>query len=405
LLFFTVSRISDQYQTSTITEPAVAIKGESVQPSAKINKANPILSQETETAKPDRTSGDITSSRISNAQTAGIPVSGKAEEKVKTTLPGNDLATKPDANPGSQANKVQPENVLLGNEIASNNEIPVQSENSIDPLTQNGSVFSGDLSAKEKIKTETETRSIIFEKEPYPITTAPSLKVVAPTEPVSDKKANHFALAMGYLPENINNGTDNSLFHNVDLTASYNKEKVRYNTSVGMAYNEEELKFDMNYDVNSYVTAVGPGGHLDTLSKNVANMESQYMGTEKHKYVTYNLGMGRRLFNAGKFSTWISFGAGFGVKLNEPDLITSTANSVKNQYNANIVSVSSSKPVYNDVNVNFMTGIDFNYKVFSRLSISFAPVSRWYFKPVLSKNNQATDELTLGFRTGMKFDF
>jgi hypothetical protein len=134
-------------------------------------------------------------------------------------------------------------------------------------------------------------------------------------------------------------------------------------------------------------------------------MESEYLGTEKHKYITYNLGFGRKLFSSGKFSTWINAGAGFGIKLNEPDLIISTANSVKGQYNALNVSISASGPVYNDVNVNFMTGIDFNYKVFTRLTISFAPVSRWYFKPVLSKDNQATDELTLGFRTGMKFDF
>jgi hypothetical protein len=67
--------------------------------------------------------------------------------------------------------------------------------------------------------------------------------------------------------------------------------------------------------------------------------------------------------------------------------------------------VSTDKPVYNDVNVNFVTGIDFNYAVIKRLSISFSPTSRWYFKPMLSKNNQATDELTFGFKTGLKFVF
>ena len=115
--------------------------------------------------------------------------------------------------------------------------------------------------------------------------------------------------------------------------------------------------------------------------------------------------MGRRLFSKGKFSTWINAGAGFGVRLNNPDLVSTTENSIKNQYNASITSVSSSKPVYNDVNVNFVTGIDFNYEVLNRLSIYFTPTSRWYFKPVLSINNQPTDELTLGFKTGVKFDF
>jgi hypothetical protein len=57
------------------------------------------------------------------------------------------------------------------------------------------------------------------------------------------------------------------------------------------------------------------------------------------------------------------------------------------------------------LNVSFITGIDFNYRFLNKLSFTFTPTSRWYFKPVLSKNNQPTDELTLGFKTGIKFDF
>jgi hypothetical protein len=195
------------------------------------------------------------------------------------------------------------------------------------------------------------------------------------------------------------------LFHNVDFTASYNKEKVRFNTSLGMAYNEEQLEFDMNYNINTPVTATGPDGLMDTIGYNVASMESQYQGTEKHQYFTYNLGLGRRLFKAGNFSTWINAGAGFGIKLNDPDLISATEKKIQNQYNAQITSVNTNKPVYNDVNVNFVTGIDFSYKFFNRLSLTFSPTSRWYFKPVLTVNNQPTDELSLGFKTGMKFDF
>ena len=98
-------------------------------------------------------------------------------------------------------------------------------------------------------------------------------------------------------------------------------------------------------------------------------------------------------------------GAGFGILLNNPDLVAFTANSVKNQYNSLNVSVNSTKPEYNDVNVNFVTALDFNYKILNRLSITVTPTSRWYVKPVLSLDNQATDELTLGFRTGIKFGF
>lgn len=231
------------------------------------------------------------------------------------------------------------------------------------------------------------------------------LKYYTPDEKLPGRKNNHFALAMDYLPENISNGNGNSMFHNVDVTASYNKEKVRFNTSLGMAYNEEQLVFAMNYNVNTPVLATGPDGSRDTVGYDVAMLESQYQGTEKHQYLTYNLGIGKRLFQIGKFSSWINAGAGFGLKLNEPDLIASTKKNLTNQLDAEVTEVTSNKPLYNDVNVNFVTGIDFNYRILNHLSISFTPTSRWYFKPVLSQNNQATDELTLGFKTGVKFEF
>ncbi len=246
--------------------------------------------------------------------------------------------------------------------------------------------------------------SILLKKQDNQLV-SPPVKYYSPVEPVSGSEKNNFALTMNYLPENIYNGTDNSLFHNVDVTASYNKEKVRFNTSLGMAYNEEQLVFEMNYDVNIPVTATGPGGHVDTVGYAVEALNSEYQGTEKHQYFTYNLGIGRKLFSFGKFSSWFNAGAGFGVKLNDPDIIASTEKKIQNQYNAKITSVNTNQPVYNDVNVNFVTGIDFSYKLFNRLSLSFTPTSRWYFKPVLTVSGQATDELTLGFKTGMKFDF
>lgn len=281
----------------------------------------------------------------------------------------------------------------------------VPTEIKAEPLTQNTAIHDVSVPLQEIANTAIEPKIAALQEEQKNTSGRPAVKYYTPKELKQAVSANHFALAMNYLPENINNGTDNSLFHNVDFTASYNKEKVRYNTSLGMAYNEEQLNFDMNYDIKTPVTAVGPGGKIDTLSYDVASIESQYQGTEKHQYLTYNLGIGRKLFSIGKFSSWINAGAGFGIRLNNPDLISKTEKTIKGQYNALITSVNISKPVYNDVNVNFVTGIDFNYRILNRISLTFTPTSRWYFKPVLMKDNQATDELTLGFRTGMKFDF
>jgi len=407
LLFLTVSRISDQYQATTKPGTQVARQEQAIIPAPSAGKENPVLSQENSSQGPNKNDGNKPAGNKAGATSTVVPVTLSAQ----TGTSGKPVNITASATAASIQQPTifssEPVNLPQDKMIIPTNEIPALSENIPDPLTQNGSEKEGVIQGTEAETAQTapETRSILFQKEPYAVSPPPDLKYYAPTEPKPAGNKNNFALAMGYFPENMDNGTNTSLFHNVDLTASYNKEKVRFNTSFGMAYNEEQLQFEVNYDINTPVTAMGPGGKLDTLSFNNASMESEYLGTAKHKYVTYNLGFGRRLFSAGKFSTWISAGAGFGIKLQDPDLVTSTANSVKGQFNAQNVSVSSSGPVYNDVNVNFVTGIDFNYNILSKLSISFAPVSRWYFKPVLSKNNEATDELTLGFRTGLKFEF
>lgn len=216
---------------------------------------------------------------------------------------------------------------------------------------------------------------------------------------------NNLAIAMNYQPESVYNGAQNSLFHNVDLTASYNKEKVRFTTSFGMAYNEEQFELAVNYDQYRPVTVPGPNGTTDTISYTITNYDSELTGTEKHEYLTYGLGFARKLFAVGKFSTWINAGAGFAVKLNTTDLKKSTTEELEKKYNAEVNNISINQPIYNPWNVNFVTGIDFNYRLLDKLSFTFTPVSRWYFKPLLVQNNQATDELTLGFRTGVKFDF
>jgi len=300
--------------------------------------------------------------------------------------------------------EAQPDLSVSENIVYLTTDLPLADEHAADMLAGISMPYAESLPGSAILNSGSEkTTSVLLQKQNIQPITPP--KYYTPKEPETGKNKNYFALAMNYLPENIDNGTTTSLFHNVDLTASYNKEKVRFNTSIGMAYNEEELVFDMNYDVKTPVTAVGPGGSLDTVGYDVSRMESQYQGTEQHQYVTYNLGLGRKLFRIGNFSTWITAGAGFGIMVNDADLIASTEKKIQNQYNAQINKVESSQPVYNDVNVNFVTGLDFNYRILKRISISFAPTSRWYFKPVLTQNNQPTDELTLGFKTGMKFDF
>lgn len=230
-------------------------------------------------------------------------------------------------------------------------------------------------------------------------------KYITPSETKTNQPFRNLGLAMSYHPETMYNGEGNSMFHNLDLTASYNKEKVRFTTSIGMAYNSEQFELAVNFDKYQPVTGPGPNGTTDTISYTITNFDSELTGTEKHEYLTYGFGVARKIFKIGKLSSWFNAGAGVGVKLNTVDIKKSTTKMLESKYNAEVNSISVNQPVYNPWNLNITTGIDFNYQVLKKLSITFAPISRWYFKPVLMQNNQATDEFTMGFRTGMKLDF
>ena len=374
LLFFAVSRVIDTNENNT-SVPALALKE---QPEVKTAPQNQSITPHPAQIQNQNQHINTVSNRTNTPPSA---VAKSAFVETESTFIPSD------------------------NEIAINQDIAIIQLDTAYSLSREIAVLETLLAAEELAVEEQNSPVSLMQKQPdNAIITAP-VKYYTPKDPQDSKSTNHFALGMYYLPENIDNGDGTSLFHNVNVTASYNKEKVRYNTSLGMAYNEEQLVFDMNYNINTPVMGTGADGQLDTLGYRVDKMESQYEGTEKHQYFTYNLGLGRKLFSAGKFSTWISAGAGFGIRLNDPDIIATTEKSIKGQYNAQITSVQTSQPEYNDVYVNFATGIDLNYRLLKRLSFTFTPTSLWYFKPVLTKDNQPTDELTLGFKTGMKFDF
>lgn len=381
LLFFSVSRISDNRQ------PARIASGISPQEQA--------IKLTTLPALPDP-------SKPAASQQYQSPISDRNKTVIHPANPAEVFATVIQETTAVENAKEQ---VKSGNEIALAHDPTVTEKKITEYLIKSPVTSEVSFPVDATLNTPPETKSILFEKEQNsPVASSPLL-YTDPNEPAAVSKISHFSVAMEYLPENIANGTGTSLFHNVDLAASYTKNKLRVNTSLGMAYNQDQVVFDMNYDIQSAITAYGPGGKLDTLGYSLDKIESQYQGTEKHQYFTYNLGIGGRLFSFGKFSSWVNVGTGFGFSLNNPDLISATANSIKAQYNTLNASVNTSEPAYSDMYINLTTGINFNYRILNKLSLSVTPLSRWYFKPVLTQNNKATDDVTFGFSTGIKYDF
>lgn len=212
-------------------------------------------------------------------------------------------------------------------------------------------------------------------------------------------------LAANYLPESLENGSGSSMFHNFGLMASLGNEKTRIQSSIGMAYNSEHRVYDVDYTQFIPITVPIPGTGKDSTAIMEASGASQLEGTERHQYFTYDLGMGKRLFSVGKMTTWLNTGAGLAVKLDDASLKETTIKTINQHNNSQVNRIDLEIPDYNGLNINLMAGLDFNYRIMDRLSLSFAPTSRYYIRPVLEKNGASTDSFSFGFRSGMKFEF
>ncbi|MDD3738608.1 MAG: hypothetical protein PHP31_04875 [Lentimicrobiaceae bacterium] len=225
----------------------------------------------------------------------------------------------------------------------------------------------------------------------------------------TNAKSNNFALAVNYLPENVYNGISNSMFHNVGLTAGFEKEKVKFFANVGMSFNSEKYEMAVNYETYKPMLGhVTPGSEdPDTLGFRVTNHNSNMFINANYNYFTTSFGVGRKVFSVGNFSTWISSAAGFGLMTSQSDINKIGETSFKNMpYFRQINETEIEAPNYNNFYVDMLLGLDLNYKIIDKLSVTLTPVGRWFFKPIfIGKDNQPTDELTLGIKTGIRYNF
>jgi hypothetical protein len=217
--------------------------------------------------------------------------------------------------------------------------------------------------------------------------------------PVAPAIPRKLALALGYLPESLSNGYNSTLFHNVDLTASLDLKKYRFSSRLGMGYNAEHL----DYTVKSTPNFDGMGNSADSTAGMMESV-SQFEGTEKHGFISWDIGAGRKLLTTRKLTTWVNAGAGMAVRVNNASLRDVTVETLKSSYNATVNSIDIESPDYNRVNMSLITGIEFDYRLLKRLSLTLQPQARYYFLPIFTNAENSPDSFSLGFRTGMKFD-
>lgn len=213
---------------------------------------------------------------------------------------------------------------------------------------------------------------------------------------------NNFSLAVNYSPEELYNGIDNSMFHNFDVIAGIQKNNFKITSSVGLIMNTESYNVDVGYEALMPQKSSTSG---DEESYTVRSYNSELTAKEQNRFFSYSFGAGHKLFSIGKFSAWINTSAGLAVKINKNELERNISHNINSAHKAKINSTSIEKPLLNNFQLNIITGLDFNYSIYNKLSLSVSPINRWYLKSVFINNGKSTDDASFGIRTGIKYNF
>lgn len=220
--------------------------------------------------------------------------------------------------------------------------------------------------------------------------------------------ANHpvrsFALGMNYMPEQVTANAGVALMNTFDLGATYSGDMYRVQSSIGLSYNKAEFTYDLAYNQVVEIPVQLPGQRPDTMELVTSNSFSNLTDIEKHQYLTYSLGAGRKLISKGKLSAWLNAGAGIAVKLDKSNTYDETVSKIQHQEtHGNIEEIKTNLPSFSSYYFNLHSGIDINYQIFKRLSLSFTPNTRYYLHPVLESENESSDKFSIGFTSGLKF--
>lgn len=227
---------------------------------------------------------------------------------------------------------------------------------------------------------------------------------IYPEPPVDKPSVKSFSLGMNYMPEQVSANAGVAMINNIDLGAIYSGDKYRVQSSIGVSYNKAEFTYDLAYNQVVEIPVQLPGQRPDTMEIVTSNSFSNLTDIEKHQYLTYTLGAGRKLISKGKISAWLNAGAGIAVKLDKSNTYDETVTKIQHQEtHGNIEDISTNLPSFNSYYLNLNSGIDINYQLFKRLSLSFAPITRYYIRPLLQSDNESSDKFSLGFTSGLKF--
>lgn len=306
----------------------------------------------------------------------------------------NTHRTKPKADPVNNANFLA-ESATTNNSL---NSLAENTTNTTESLQSNkDNIVVADNSGAGNTSTvfQVDEKPIVFQDlnlNPYPV------------EPEINSENRFFSLAMDYLPEQITANAGTALINSIGVGATYQGAKYRVHTGIGLAHNTADFTYDLSYNQTINVPVYIPGQGYDTLRYTNNSEFSNLNSSEEHQYFTYNLGGGRVLFSKGKFSLWLNAGASVALKLDKSNNHDETISKLKDlDTHGNIDDIETNLPVFNRYYFNLNTGLDFSYNIFKRLSLTVAPVTRYYITPVIQSQGETPDKYSLSFMSGLKY--
>ena len=224
-------------------------------------------------------------------------------------------------------------------------------------------------------------------------------------EPDDNKsRIKSFSLGLEYLPEQVTANAGVAMINGIGVGATLSGDKFRVQTSIGLAYNKTNFNYDLSYSQVVKELVYLPGQGYDTLRREYKSDFSNLNSNEEHQYFTYNAGAGRKIISKGKLSAWLNAGAGIGVKLDKANNREETVSKIQHlDTYGNIEDIEIDLPSFNGYYFSLNSSLDFNYLILKRLSISIAPITRYYLQPVMITEGETPDKFSFGFTSGIKF--
>jgi hypothetical protein len=233
-------------------------------------------------------------------------------------------------------------------------------------------------------------------------------KTVPPPLPKKAYQPKGFSLGIDYLNEPVSNpdqGT--SVYHSFGLMAQYQVPTIEFRSGIGISYYAIPADLSAQYRSlsNSYFghdTLINNGDTI-TMTGIVNDIGGiNIYGREQSRFLNYSLGAGKRIYSRDRLSAIVQVGAGFSLLLSHSNnLQGNTYEALKSQANTYFNNIESNIPEINKSHFNLLTGLDFNYKLLKKLSISLEPTIKYYFDPIYKGRNSKA--FSAGVRTGLLF--